>query len=448
VPVQQQRTPTPPPISARRSGAAPTHAWSLRGAVGAGEADAAGAATEAVPASLHGVQSSWPPKSTQPAEADDATVASLFEAFNQGSFDAGERLIDLFGDAPERTRDVLAIRRHQAALRPGDRGVLQKLHHAALGERDAVYARAVEHVLRAFDAGAGPLPPPPLAAQRELPEGVAPVLLRGLSVPICEALGIACETGLFKKDMPHYGLSGLERVQPNAPTLIGETYGRIVRLFGYRPSLFHRRNGGELEAQVGLLVPPAVILNGEVREETAELRYLLGALLTGALDSYALLNALPEERVRTLIDALRAAFGPVGAAPRGSSVVVQLAQQLWQTVKPRGERRLHEIFAETEGLDYEQALGAARQAMRRAGLFAAGDLALAVQKTCDELHLQLAVPLGAPDGLAKACSASPAIADLVRFATRTEYADARWQASQTPERRRHESTSRFRVPGT
>ena len=401
-----------------------------------------------MPTSLRSPHSSWPAKAANAPAADDAAVASLFEAFHQGSFDAGERLIDLFGDAPDRTRDVLAIRRHQAALRPGDRGVLQKLHNAALGERDAVYARAIDHVLRAFDAGAGPLPPPPLSAQRELPEGFAPVLLRGLGLPICEALGIACETGLFKKDMPHYGLSGLERVQPNAPTLLGETYGRIVHLFGYRTGLFHRRTQGELEAQIGLLVPPAVILAGEVRDETPELRYLLGALLTGALDTYALLNALPEDSVRTLIDAMRAAFGPVGAAPRGSSAVVHLAQQLWQTVPPRAERRLREIFAEPEGLDYEQALGASRQAMRRAGLYASGNLALAVKKTIAELHLALDVPLGAPDGLAKACAKSPAIADLVRFATRTEYADARWQPSQTPERRRPESTSRFRAPGT
>jgi hypothetical protein len=465
-PMPAVRAPSAPPLAAatqpmpRRTSsvqmaavrapvAAPTHAWSLHGEVGTTEStEVSVAPTEAVPTSLRSAKSSWPVKSALPPDVDDAAIASLFDAFHGGSFDAGERLVDLFGDAPERTRDVLAIRRHQASLLPGDRGVLQKLHKAAIAERDAVYAHAIEHVLRAFDPADGPVPPPPLSAQRELPEGFAPVLLRGLSLPICEALGIACETGLFKKDMSFYGLSGLERVQPNAPTLIGETYGRIVRLFGYRTGLFHRRLAGDLEAQIGLVVPPAVILTGEVREETAELKYLLGALLTGALDTFALLNALPEQNVRTLIDAMRAAFGPVGSAPRGNAAVVQLAQDLWQRVPPRAERRLREIFAETEGLDYEQALGASRQAMRRAGLFASGNLSLAVKKTIAELHLALDVPLAAPDGLAKACAKAPAIADLVRFATRAEYADARWQPAHRPEPRRPESTSRFRIPGT
>ena len=79
-----------------------------------------------------------------------------------------------------------------------------------------------------------------------------------------------------------------------------------------------------------------------------------------------------------------------------------------------------------------------RKIMRRAGFFAAGDISIAVRMTVHELALPLDVPLTDPDGLAAACRAHPAIADLVRLATSSEYADARWQPSSSHDRRRAE----------
>src|SRR5262249_9308848 len=48
--------------------------------------------------------------------------AVLFKDLLGGSFEAGERLVALYGErARDRAHDVLAIRKQQAALRPGDR---------------------------------------------------------------------------------------------------------------------------------------------------------------------------------------------------------------------------------------------------------------------------------------------------------------------------------------
>jgi hypothetical protein len=82
--------------------------------------------------------------------------------------------------------------------------------------------------------------------------------------------------------------------------------------------------------------------------------------------------------------------------------------------------------------------------MRRAGLFAAGDLPVAVRMTVAELSLSLDTPLTEPEGLAAACRAHPALADLVRLATSSEYADARWQPAASPILRRSDAATASR----
>jgi hypothetical protein len=97
-------------------------------------------------------------------------------------------------------------------------------------------------------------------------------------------------------------------------------------------------------------------------------------------------------------------------------------------------------------MTYEGAVKTTRMAMRRAGLFAAGSLVTAIRATVEELKLELPVPLSTPDGLAAACAAHPELADLVRLATRMEYAEARWQPGSVSSLRRVDTSgSRYRA---
>ncbi|MDI1478698.1 hypothetical protein [Polyangium sp. y55x31] len=380
-----------------------------------------------------------------------ARETALFEQLMAGSYDAGERLVEVYGgNAEARSRDLLVVRKHQASLRPGDRVTLQKLHEAAQLDRNGAYARAVEHVLAGFDPAGRAVAPPPLSALASAPELVLALLFRNVESPINEALAITWETGRYRREPSHYGLTGALRVQPGAPTVLGDVWGSVTRVFGAaRTPLFHRRvpagapNQAALNVQVALLAPPAVVLTGEIREETPELRYLLGASIAGAMPEHVLVR-LPEEHLRTLIEALRAAFGPVGPTGGTDPGVARLGQDLWQIVPPRGDRRLREIFAQPDGITYESAIESARRAARRAGLFASGDLPTALRQVVAELKLDLDMPLTAEGGLARACAAHPALADLVRLATRSEYAEARFRAAPSTEGNKNGPPSRFR----
>jgi tetratricopeptide (TPR) repeat protein len=377
----------------------------------------------------------------------DATSeeGALLRDLQAGSFDAGERLIALYGArTTERTHDALMVRRYQASLRLGDAAALHRLHDAAILDGNLVYARAVEHVLALVDPEVELHAPPPLASQRQAPDLVASLLYRSVAdSPVHEALAIVLDTGLYRRDVAHYQLTGVARVQPGATTVLGDVFGTVSRFLGQaRTALFHQRSAGAPSAQIALLSPPAIVLAGDIREETPELRYLLGASVTGALAEHALVNALDEEALRTLIDALLAAFGPVANLPRGNAAVARLGQNLWQLVPPRADRRLRELCGAP--ISYDGAVNGTRQAMRRAGLFAAGGLAIALPLVAFELGLP-PEPEDSPRWLNNLCEAQPAVADLVRLAIRTEFAEARWQQAAPTDRRRDGTGPRSRV---
>lgn len=402
-----------------------------------------------------------------PAEEE----SELLRALSTGSFEAGEQLIALYGSrSGERTHDVLMVRRRQASIRLGDRDVLRRLHEAAILEGNAVYARAIEHVLGLVDPAVSAPVVPPLASQRLAPDLVNALLFRSIvDSAVHEALSIVLETGLYRRDMGQYHLTGVARVQPGAGTILGDVVGTIGRFLGQaRTALFHLRSANAPGAKIALLAPPGIVLTGDIREETPELRYLLGASITGAMPEHALVNALNEDALRTLIDALHAAFGPVANLPRGNAAVARLGQNLWQLVSPRADRRLRELCENPEAISYEAAVVGTRQAMRRAGLFAVGSLATTLRVVAFEHSIALpkagmagasgsgpvstASPDGVrselllvPNGLSQLCEKYPVIADLLRLATRTEFAEARWLQAAAAERRRPDPGPRSRV---
>src|SRR6185369_10001715 len=131
--------------------------------------------------------------------------------------------------------------------------------------------------------------PPPLAAQRLAPDLVAALLFRTVAdSAVHEALALVLDTGLYRRDVGQYQLTGVARVQAGGGSILGDVLGVVGRYLGQaRTALFHQRTAqapaGAAPFKIALLSPPAVVMNGEVREETPELRYLIGAALTGAM---------------------------------------------------------------------------------------------------------------------------------------------------------------------
>jgi tetratricopeptide (TPR) repeat protein len=365
--------------------------------------------------------------------AASGAEAELIERLAMGSVEAGLELMKQLENRRSRSHDLVAVCRRLVQIMPGDRDLLRRLYEAALADKNHVYARAIEHVLALFDPSIEAVTPPPLGDQPEDPERVRSLLFRDTLGSAAEALALVWDgaSHLFRREPAAYGVTGVERVPVNAPSPLARAYAGAARVLGLgRTPLFQRRTAGPITIGVALLTPPALIVSGEVVRDSPDLRYHVGAMLTATLPEHVLLFGSGEEQARTLFKGILLAFGPPEEHKEALASAGNLAEALWERIPARSQRRLRELCHDAGGIDYDTALDAARRAVRRAGLFVSGDLAVALRETCRQEQIpleQLATPLA----LTGLCRHTPAVADLVRLATGSEYASVRWQPGRT-----------------
>ncbi len=369
----------------------------------------------------------------------------LWEALADGLVEAGDVLAPIVSAVRDRAPDLVRLRRQQALLEPGEPKRLESLREAALADDDRVYARAVEHVLRAFDPGAGPLPPPPLGHQPEQP-GIFALLVRPSMDAAGEALSLLWEGAmqLFVRDAASYGITGVERVVPGPTSAIARLYEVAMRLLGTaRVPLFLSRSVAPVPtAQVALLSPPSVVLTGDVREDNAALRFTLGRAISAAMPHNVLRLGLPARDGRALVEALRAAFGTPEIGRRVDVHAARMAESFWQIVPARAQRRLQELLGSGSFAEYDELVSRAHQSGRRVGMFLAGDFACAARVVVAEMAPHLEPSLSTAN-LRSLCDELPALADLVRLAISREYADARWHVVAPPSQRGTMPSGRF-----
>jgi cellulose synthase operon protein C len=368
----------------------------------------------------------------------------LWEALADGLIEAGDVLAPVLASSPDRIPELVRVRWQQVALEPGDIERLESLRAAALAADDRVHARGVEHVMRAFDPGAGPLPPPPLASQPEQP-GLLALLVRPSMDAAGEALALLWEGAmqLFVRDAASYRVTGMERIVPGPSSPIGRLYEVAMRVLGVPrvPLFVTRPAAGPVESQVALLSPPSVILAGDVRQETAELRFELGRALAAALPQNVLRLALPKAEGHAVVDALRTAFGTPELGRQVDARVARLAESFWQIIPASAQRRLQELLRTAALADYGELVESALQSGRRVGMFLSGDFGCAARALLAESAVSQERPT--LENLRALCVASPVLADLLRLAVRSEYADARWHSGASASHRRAVSSGRF-----
>ena len=391
-------------------------------------------ATESpLPVSSHGGKPPSPRKQQLSGTfaGSSAEEVRLHVALADGSEAAGYELLALLGTDAARTHDRVGVYRRLALLTPGKRELLAELARTAREDRNPAYASAVEHVLAVL-RGEPASEPPPLDELDPQTDAVRALLFRETQSPTLEALALVWETAghLFRRDPGAYGITGLERVQPTAPTPLGRAYGDIARALGAsRTPLYQRRTAGPITIGVALLATPSVVLSGDVARETPELAFHLGAMHAASAPQLVMLFGLPEAQARSVLRALGFAFGPSRPDASGIGPALNLAEMLWESIPARPQRRLRELCNDPDALDYDQALKQARVAIRRAGLFATGHFGVAVAEVAAEDHLE-ADDVRSPGGIARLCAESPSIQSLLQLALGAEYAETRWRGAR------------------
>ncbi|HEX3344433.1 MAG TPA: hypothetical protein VHS09_07655, partial [Polyangiaceae bacterium] len=261
---------------------------------------------------------------------------------------------------------------------------------------------------------------------------------------IGEALSLLWEGAMqvFVRDAASYGITGVERVVPGQTSAIARLYEAALRALDVPriPLFVPRSTAGTPMAQVALLMPPSVILAGEVREDTAELRFALGRGMCAALPHNVLRLGLAPAEGRALVEAMRAAFGPPELGRHVDARAARLAESFWQIVPARTQRRLQELLGAANLAEYEELVARAHQSGRRVGLFLSGDFASASRTLLGDVGIVEAPSLASLRGM---CEEIPALADLLRLAVSPEYANARWHAVAPAAPRGTSSSGRF-----
>jgi hypothetical protein len=271
-----------------------------------------------------------------------------------------------------------------------------------------------------------------------------PLLARPSMDATGEALALLWEGAmqLFVRDAASYGITGVERVVPGPTSAIARLYEAALRALDVPriPLFVPRATAGTPMAQVALLTPPSVILSGDVREDTPELRFALGRGMCAALAHNVLRLGLPPAEGRALVEAMRAAFGPPELGRHVDARAARLAESFWQIVPARTQRRLQELLGVAGVAEYEELVARAHQSGRRVGFFLSADFASASRTLLAELGIVEAPSLASLRGL---CEEVPALADLLRLAVSPEYANARWHVVAPNAPRGTSSSGRF-----
>jgi tetratricopeptide (TPR) repeat protein len=349
---------------------------------------------------------------------------SLIEAIKRATF-----MVELASPSYQ----TLTLLRRWLRRWPSSTRLLELVRDAAFVERDIPLSLAVEHARGVLLGLAERVEPPGFAAQPVVPEAVRALLFRDMYTAVSEALALLWEGGqhLIQRDLTEYGVTGLDRIGLGTANPLGQAYAEVSPRLGLlRTPLFHKRGTQHIKATITLSNPAAILLEGELPRDIPELQGVIAGALWATQPEYSLLMGASVPQVKTVLVALRFAFGPPKSRPPTDlSDALRLAEKLWESIPSAAQRHLRDLCLES--LDYDRALELAQRARRRASLYAAGDLHLAIAQLSLEANRDLQAIIADPDIGAN----DPNVADLLRLATSAEYAAIRWQPAKESERR-------------
>lgn len=372
-----------------------------------------------------------PPRTSSSPPPDPELERKLFEALGKGEVDAGDQLASLLNGDPNRSQDVVAIRRRQVVLQPFSIRYLELLRDAARADRNRTHAAAVHHVVCVLTGQPSPVAPE-LQHQLVDPDRLMAMVGRGVHGAAAEILGAIWQNAshLFSREPATYGLTGLERVALSAPSPVGQAYTTAARALGLgKTPVYQRRTHGPMTLAVAATTPPSVVVTGDV-QQGPELLYRMGAMLMATTPANSMLFGLPPNAIKQLMNALFAAFGPPDASRSRVSESAVLAGELWRALPGRVQRRFGELYRQDQPFTYEDAWARALQSTRRAGLFVVGDLRVALEDALADPGVRDKVDVGATDAYRTLCRVSVSAADLVRFASSAEFAEVRWREAR------------------
>jgi len=171
--------------------------------------------------------------------------------------------------------------------------------------------------------------------------------------------------------------------------------------------IFYHSQTDSPQLRIFRTAPPTVYGAGEFAPSVGAMAFELGRALELSRSDHVLIATLEHDRAVTVVEAVTAAFGPAEGGGEISRAAASLASELWDTIPARSQADLRELLVSTERFDdVEGTRASATAAADRAGLFACGDLGVAIRALShtpieDEASLQEALGEGRAGDLAR-----------------------------------------------
>lgn len=266
-------------------------------------------------------------------------------------------------------------------------------------------AKVAQRLLAGFDREATDSSPLTLDAK----------LLSTLPVLSVETDGLALLRRVWENALPLFrtttrdlGILGTDRVGAHDTSPLGRVIQELAALMEMEPVVYLVR---DRNARTDLLrtAPPSVRITDTLARSTSTLRFELARAFALTRPELVLLGALDEDACRTLVSAIRAAFGEAtpGADATRSRETALLASDLWSTLPPIAQREVRRELGLAEAtFDFESLSLRANTHALTWGLIASGDPALPIR------HVLARSPELASLDAEDAFAASPLLAAL------------------------------------
>lgn len=297
------------------------------------------------------------------ASGDEQAIAEMLESVGDDAARAQTRAHDLLGQLEGQSITVATVRAlHKLAVLGGMRAVSQ------------VSTELLAHVDSSVTAAQG---------ARELDPG-EPALRRALEAARAQGDWESCfsmmrlawegAAPLFKRTLQSVGASANDWLSGRENNAHSAALGQTLHLLAAQTDVYWRHTGQD-RVQAVCTQPPTVLLGDGVPPDGDALRFRFGAAFELCQPDTVLLATLPPEVARTLLAAIRAAFGPTDATSPVPREAAAQAAELWRTMPSALQREVSSLFrVAQQPLDYETMQKRVTARAARVGLISSGRL--------------------------------------------------------------------------
>ncbi len=231
---------------------------------------------------------------------------------------------------------------------------------------------------------------------------------------------------LFRRTLGSYGISASDFIGRNLEHPYASQAADVAARFGVEHDVYLRHTGEDRMALVPTH-PTAILVGDGVATDPLVLRYRFARLFECARPGGSLLATLTPDSARTLLAAVKAAFGPTDSkGPPVARDAASLAAELWRTMPATSQRQVSNLFRVAQSQpSYTELAEHLSLRSARVGLVLTHALDVALNQFGQDWDAD-ARPIGTTaQDLDRALRERPAVQGLVAFALSESYLSLR-----------------------